>query len=225
MTNSKKPTGVAEKEYVLGRKTNKAWRYRLQRRTYEAIQAIKKYASRKDSILDIGTAEGLTLGLIKKNFPSAKCVGIEYNQELIEMNQDNNIEIIQGDAQSLPFFDNSFNIATCTAVIEHLDKPFKMITESYRILKKNGILIVTVADPFFDKIADLMPGYDNAGHICKFNLKRLKDYFQKANFQILTAEKFMISPFGFPAELKIEKLIKLLNLDFLLFNQLIVGKK
>ncbi len=219
------PIGVLDKKYTLGRKHKKSLRYRLERRTHEVIQAIHQlHPQNIKSILDVGTAEGLMLSSIKKKFPQAECIGLEYSRELINMNQDKNIKIIQGDAQNLPFKDNSFDIAIATALIEHLSEPFKMLTETYRVLKKDGLVIITTPDPFFDKIAELI-SREESHHLERFDLPKLKNYFGKANFQILQTEKFMMSPIGFPAELKIEKLIKFLKLDFILLNQLIVGKK
>lgn len=226
MVNMKSiPSGVLDKSYAWGRKNKKSWRYRVKRRTYEVIQAINKYhPSNIDAVLDVGAAEGLILGSIKKKFPKAECVGLEYSQELINLNQNKNIKIVQGDAQNLPFENNSFDIAVATAIIEHLPQPLKMLTEIYRILRPNGILILTTPEPFFDKIAELI-SKEESHHLEKFGLKKIKNYFQKVNFQILYAEKFMMSPIGFPAELKIEKIIKLLKLDFFLLNQLIIGRK
>ena len=80
------PPGVLNEKYALGRQTKRAWQYRVKRRTDEVIQSIHKYyPSKKDSIsiLDIGAAEGLMLSAIKKEFPEARCVGLEYSQKLI----------------------------------------------------------------------------------------------------------------------------------------------
>ena len=141
MKNKKNiPFGVCDKSYALGRKYKRAWRYRLKRRSYEVIQAIHEYhPSKIDAVLDIGTAEGAMLSLIKKEFPQTQCTGLEYSQELIDMNQDENIKIIQGNAQNLPFEDNSFDIVVATAIIEHLPQPAQMLSEAYRVLRKNGI--------------------------------------------------------------------------------------
>lgn len=218
------PVGVENKNYVLGRKNKISWKYRLKRRTLEVIQSIHRYHSSKiNSVLDIGTAEGAMLSFIKKEFPQADCIGLEYSQELIEMNQDKNIKIIQGDAQNLPFTNNSFDVIIATAVIEHLAQPLKLLTEAYRVLKTDGIFILTTPDPFFDRIARIM-GKEKE-HQKTFNLSELRKNLSKTGFRILCAEKFMISPIGFIAELKIEKLIKLFKLDFVLLNQLIIGKK
>jgi len=218
--------GVLDKTYALGRQTKKSWRYRLKRRTYEIIRSINKYCpSKKNSILDIGAAEGLMLSAIKRMSPEAKCVGLEYSKELIERNRDEKINLVQGDAQDLPFQNDSFDIVTAAAVIEHLPQPAKMLAEARRVLKKDGVLIMTTPDPFFEKIAGMIGHLDKEKHLETFNLKKLKKCLEDAGFQILLAEKFMLSPMGFPLELKIEKLLKLFKLDFILLNQIIVGKK
>jgi ubiquinone/menaquinone biosynthesis C-methylase UbiE len=218
-------SGVLGKDYARGRNTRLSWRYRLRRRSLEVIRAINAYhRSKIDAILDIGTAEGLMLSRIKKEFPQTECIGIEYSRELIDYNRDNNIKIIQGDAQNLSFNDSSFNIVIATAIIEHLPEPAQMLSEAYRVLKPGGILILTTPSPFFDKIAEYFNGGE-ANHIEKFGLRRLKKDFQKTGFCILSAERFMMSPIGFPKELIIEKIIKLLRLDFILLNQLIIGRK
>lgn len=58
-----------------------------------------------------------------------------------------------------------------------------------------------------------------------FNLKKLAKLAKSERFQVLEAEKFMMSPVGFPAELKIEKLMKKIGLGFILLNQLVVARK
>lgn len=217
--------GVLDKNYALWRQTKKSWKYRLKRRTQEVIRAIHKHSSLElASILDIGAAEGAMLSLIKKEFPMVECIGLEYSQELIDLNQDENIKIIQGDAQNLPFKDNSFDIAIATAVIEHLSQPALMLKEAYRVLRKNGLLILTTPVPFFDALTRII-NQEKSPHQKTFNVKELKNIFQETNFHVIYAGKFMMSPIGFPGELKIEKIIKFLKLNFVLLNQLIVGKK
>lgn len=213
------------KKYHLERKTKLAPKYRLKRRGYEVIQGIKKYYPEAKAILDIGTADGLMLSRIKKKFPQAECVGLEYSQELINSCRDKNIKIIQGDAQNMALKNNSFDVAIATALIEHLDKPMKMLREIHRVLRSGGILILTTPNPFFEKIAELIGHFEKEIHQETFTIKKLKKYFKKAGFEIIKTKRFMISPIGFPFELTIEKLLRTLKLDFILLNQLVIGKK
>jgi len=201
--------------------------HQLQKRTEEIINSIKKYtnAQKIDSILDIGTADGLMLSDIKKKFSWINCVGIESSKELINYCKDPNIKIIEGNAYLLPFENNLFDIIIAAAIIEHLKEPKKMLDESWRVLKNGGLLIITTPDPFFNKIAELIGFFDKGGHEKTYNLKELKKILSKNNFQIVEAKKFMVSPISLPFELKIEKLLKFLKLDFILLNQLIIAKK
>jgi len=221
-----------DQEYNRKRAANTHFNYRLRRRTDEVIRAIYKHHPLSTGfILDIGAADGLMLSRIKKKFPKAKCVGLEYSLELIAANKDRGIKIIHGDAHNLPFPDNSFDIAIASAVIEHMERPEKMLREARRVLKKEGILIVTTAVPFFEKIARIIGHLKNdellkgEQHHTMFNIRKLKEYFREGGFRILQTDKFLISPVGLPAEIKIEKLIKFFRLDFVLLNQLIVGRK
>lgn len=218
--------GVMTQNYHQERKIRLSRRYRLKRRGYEVIEAIRKHHPLNiETILDVGTADGLMLSRIKKEFPSAECIGLEYSEELMKACKDKNIKIIQGDAQNLPFENNSFDIAIATALIEHVDDPIKMLAETHRVLKPGGIFIATTPVPFFDKIAELIGHIEKELHQEKFTIKKLKKYFETANFQVLQTKKFMISPIGFPGEIKLEKIIRCLGLGFILLNQLIVGKK
>nr|WP_177199510.1 class I SAM-dependent methyltransferase [Clostridium frigidicarnis] len=51
------------------------------------------------------------------------------------------IKFMQGDAENLPFEDNTFDIVTCQTVLIHLKNPLKALSEMKRVLKKGGILI------------------------------------------------------------------------------------
>lgn len=218
--------GILEKNYHEKRGKKLTLKYSLKRRGDEVIEAIKKYyPSNINAILDIGTADGLMLSRVKKEFPPAKCIGLEYNKELINTCEDKNIEIIQGDAQNMPFENNSFDIVYATALIEHLNEPIKMLQETYRILKPNGIIIITTPDPFFDKIAQAIGHIEKDTHQETFTIKKLKNYFSMTNLKTLEAKKFMLSPIGLPLELTIEKILKFLKIDFILLNQVIIGKK
>jgi len=57
------------------------------------------------------------------------------------------------------------------------------------------------------------------------NLSRLRSLLQQAGFEVLRAYKFMMSPWGFPAELVIERLLRAVGLSFMLLNQMAVVRR
>ena len=118
-----------------------------------------------------------------------------------------------------------FDVVVATAVIEHVSEPAKMVAESRRVLKNEGICIFTTPDPFFERIATKIGHIKEGTHQKTFRLSELRSLFESQVFKILKAEKFMMSPIGFPYEVKIEKILKSIGLKFLLLNQLVVGQK
>lgn len=222
----RKPKGTLDINYHVGRKTKRSLKYRLQRRTHEVIRAIKMYHSNEiNSILDIGAADGLMLSRIKKGFPKAECLGLDYSKDLIASNEDPTIKMICADAQHLPFEDNCFDIAIATAVIEHVPDPDKMLAEAHRVLEREGILILTTPDRFWEHIATMVGHLKAEQHQTLMNLRELQNVFKKVGFEVLEAEKFMLSPIGMPFEFGVEKIVKNLRLRFLFANQIVVGKK
>lgn len=218
--------GTLGRSYHLERKAKKSLKYRLKRRTEEVVTSIKKYYSgTPKDFIDLGTADGLMLSMIKDYFPSARCVGLEYSLELLETNKDNRITIIQGDVNALPIQNKSFDIAIAAAIIEHLPNPKKMLEEAKRVLRRNGILILTSPDPFWEKIATMIGHLHKEQHFKLMKLKELISLFKEVGYDIVNQNKFMLSPFGMPLEIPIENFVRKIGLHFLFANQLIIGKK
>ncbi len=213
-------------EYHKRRKRRGALRYRLEKRTKEVLEAVKKHRGTKiTSLLDIGCADGLMLNLLNQGLAISLSIGINSSLELLRANLNPDIKMIQGWAENLPFRNEEFEVIIATAVIEHLSQPTRMIKECYRLLKKGGILIITTPVPFWDKIARKTGLLKEKGHQKTFSLSILKALLTSQDFNILKAEKFMFSPIGFPFEEKIERILKKPLFNSLLANQIIVGSK
>jgi len=218
--------GVLDKEYAVARQIKRSHIYRLKRRTLEVLKSIKTFHPEKPgSILDIGTADGLMLRNLKDVFPNATCAGIEYAKDLMACCESKTIHLIQGDAVVLPIKDNAFDVVIATAIIEHVSEPIQLIREASRVLRGNGIFIVTTPHPFWEGIATYIGHLKKEEHHELITLSKLISLFNTAGFEIANAEQFMISPIGMPFELTLEKILKFFRLNFLLLNQIIVGRK
>ena len=135
--------------------------------------------------------EGKTLKIGIANHRITKGVSLdcvkEYNPDILcDLNK-----------EKIPREDNSFDIIIAGEVLEHTINPYKVVKEFHRILKQNGILILSVPNScsLVNRLNMLrgklptgcaMPSNDNtyAHHIVDFNLKSLKEVLEKANFTI-----------------------------------------
>lgn len=223
----KSQKGVLSSEYHDGRKRKRALKYRLARRTDEVLGVIKAYKSDTDSLslLDIGTADGLMLDRLCQDLNIQTPVGLDFSAELLKTNPHHTSHFIQAEAMELPFDDGVFDVVVATAVIEHVPDAGKMLGECHRVLTEDGLCIVTTPDPFFEHIATKIGHLEDEQHNETFNLSKLKSLFEVQRFTVVKAEKFMMSPIGFPSELAIEKIMKRAMLGFLLLNQMVVGRK
>lgn len=95
-------------------------------------------------ILDVGCANGYYTKLYAKK--CKRIIGIDSNHELIKRAKEENpkIEFIEADAEKIPFEDEEFDIIIMSDVLEHVKSEELALNEVYRVLKKNGKLIITV---------------------------------------------------------------------------------
>jgi ubiquinone/menaquinone biosynthesis C-methylase UbiE len=65
------------------------------------------------------------------------------------------VDRIEGDAENLPFKSDVIDVITCFDTFEHLIRPTLLLKESYRCLRRGGVLIIEnpVANPI-DIISD-----------------------------------------------------------------------
>tara|TARA_Y100001978_G_C23592057_1_gene384388 strand:+ start:120 stop:803 length:684 start_codon:yes stop_codon:yes gene_type:complete len=225
--------GLLNKDYAEGRKKKRSLKYRLWRRGYEVSKAIKLYkreeinTNKTLKVLDLGCADGLMIKKLSKEF-NISATGIELSKDLYESAVINcpDAIIINSDINEIDFSeDEKFDLIICTAVLEHLQNPSKVVSKIFNLLSINGITVWTVPDPFWEKIATLVGHLDGEQHHHIPNIKELKKLANSNNLKVVKAKKFMFSPIGFPLEIKIERLLIKLRLSALMANQLLIAKK
>jgi SAM-dependent methyltransferase len=213
-------------EYSEGRKTRRALTYRLRRRADEVIRSMQMYyQGEPKDLLDLGSAEGKALSYVQDAFTRTRMTGLEFSPELIDVCTDNRFTMIEGDAMQPPFAPNSFDVLSATALIEHVESPIELCRKMYELLRPGGVFVLTTPDPFFERIAGAIGHLDDEAHQETMTVKRLRYYLAEAGFDVVEAGKFMCWPWGFPGEIAVEKFMKKIGLEFLLLNQLAVGRK
>ncbi|KKP59476.1 MAG: Demethylmenaquinone methyltransferase [Candidatus Magasanikbacteria bacterium GW2011_GWC2_34_16] len=94
-------------------------------------------------VLDVGAGTGrLTLKLAKAG---AEVVALDVSEEMLKriMNYESRIKVVIGDAEDLPFPNESFDFVTAAFLVVHLKDLERFFDEVYRVLKPNGKFLVT----------------------------------------------------------------------------------
>ncbi len=94
-------------------------------------------------ILDVGAGTG-RLALALSNI-GAEVTALDVSFEMLKVlsGKNNKIETKIGEAENLPFDENSFDFVTAAFVVVHLKNPMSFFDEAYRVLKNDGKLIIT----------------------------------------------------------------------------------
>jgi len=221
---SERPRGVMGSEYHHDRLKSPGPRYRLKRRALEAARIVRQHAAPNPVILDLGTADGLMLDIVCESTRPSLAVGIDLSWELLQSNQ-RTVPVLMADAERLPFNASSFDAVIATAIIEHVPHPGRFVDEIRRVLKPDGVCIITTPVPLFEEIASKLGFLKEDDHQETFTLKKMAGLMISSRFDLLEAEKFMMSPIGFPAEQRLEKIMKRIGLAPLLLKQLVAARK
>lgn len=103
-------------------------------------QVVKLIPIKAKRILDIGCGDGVLLSLIKRG----RLYGVDLDQKSLDYAATRvKAQLEKAPAEKLPFKNNYFDTVVATEIIEHLSHPKQMLTETRRVLKPDGRLIIT----------------------------------------------------------------------------------
>lgn len=133
------------------------------------------------------------------------CTGID--KEKKELGE---IEVVSCDItkEPLPFKDESFDILYHKSLIEHLSEPSHLMSESYRVLKRGGKLIVLTPD----WVTQMKNFYEDFTHCRPYTPLALNDLLTMYNLKNVVSEKFYQLPviWKYPFLIIFSKMLSLL---------------
>ena len=198
------------------------------------IQIINKLANFeiKGNLLDVGCANGEFLFLAKKQ--GFNIYGVEANTYTAGIAVNNGLNVFNGILEDANFKDNYFSVIYLGDIIEHVVDPVALLKECKRILKKEGIIIISTPNTdcfwvlatqfichwFLFPWSVLIPPY----HLYLFSKDNFKKLLYKFDFKILEIEynnvslRHELGGTGLLSKLKREKSIKILLYTVLVFS-------
>ena len=179
------------------------------------------YIKENMKILDVASGTGYGANLLKNKINSIDIVGVELDPFAVEYSnyiygKNDNIKYLEGSILELPFEDNSFDIVTSFETIEHVEDDRGQIKEVLRVLKNDGIYILStpnawskhlfgktkyhVRDYDYETITNLLKEYcevlecynQNSGSITPFNHKQKRGIIKTTDENNHLAECFIL---------------------------------
>lgn len=138
-------------------------------------------------VLDIASGEGYGSNILATY--AQNVIGVDISDEAIEhaktKYKKDNLKFIQGDAIKIPLEDNSIDVVVSFETIEHHDKHVEMINEIKRVLKKDGILIISSPDKYhYSEVRN----YNNIFHVKELYYEEFRtlitEYFKNVSFYL-----------------------------------------
>ncbi len=198
---------------------------KLEDRLKIVLEVFSRYEFER--ILDVGCGNGNFTVLIGKACKAKEIYGLDISEKYIEMARKIGIKVfrLDVDSEDFPFKDNYFDAVFAGEIIEHLYDPDHLLDEVYRVLKKDGILILTTPNlacwqnrislllgfqPYATTVSlryrvghifgdsDVLPReiIQSRRHISVFTLKALIRLLRRHNFSILDIKNCPIELFS-----------------------------
>lgn len=151
------------------------------------LQLITKYYTPGKRLLDVGCGAGFFLKAAEEIGWEAEGVEIapaasDYAQNIVK------VKVMKGKLEDLRLPAEKFDLVVLIETIEHFMNPLKTLKEINRILKKEGVLIISTPD--YKSLSRLFLGKNWAvlspeEHFSVFTQKTLSSILQRAEFCVL----------------------------------------
>lgn len=162
------------------------------------LDIINKLNLQGKNILDVGCYNGTFLSLIKNR--NNNFFGLEVSDWGVEQSRKREMKIEQyffDDKTKFPYENNYFDVIVAGEIIEHIYDTDFFLTETYRILKSEGKLLLSTPNVAslgrrllllfgINPIIELSPNEPaSSGHIRYFTFRTLRKLLEKHNFRTI----------------------------------------
>lgn len=151
----------------------------------ERVSIVKNFVATKGKVLDIGASTGAMLDIFKKD--GWQTVGVEPS-ESGKIAEKKGHQIINLYFEKAKLQSNYFDMVVMNHTLEHMDNPVLVLKKVYKLLKRDGILLVDVpnAGGIGSRILGKKWPYRlPLEHKHQFTKESLSNVFEKSGFKII----------------------------------------
>lgn len=105
---------------------------------------VKSYQTHAERVLDLGCGNGLSTDYLAEELQPHRIAGMDLSWQSLQMGKQAGVlaPLLCGSVNRLPFRDQTFDVVTSHAMVEHLDDADTALAEMDRVLKAGGLLVI-----------------------------------------------------------------------------------
>lgn len=138
--------------------------------TKDVVLKMKQYY--QGDILDYGAGTAKYRSILEEDSKS---------YTTFDMDDSVDVDVV-GDVLDAPFEEESFDTVVSTQVLEHVEKPWVMVSEIYRILRTGGVCVLSA--PF------IVPYHAHPNDFFRFSKVGMASLFKNEGFEIIECESY-----------------------------------
>ena len=183
----------------------------MRRRIIKPLKkGLNNFSNRKKSslkILDVATGSGRTLKQLRGAFPKEKIIGLDLSGSYLKeasrfiSNLDGDlIELVKGNAEKLPFDDNSLQGISCVYLFHELPRPIRknVLSEFFRVLEPGGILVIadSIQENDSPDFIQIMENFHKSFHepfYCDYIKEDINSKIQETGFSNIISNSFFMT--------------------------------
>ncbi len=151
------------------------------------------------NLIDIGCGNGAFLSVFHETSPETKLSGLDISREMVERSRERNpkAEIVEGDAENMPFESKSFDAVSCHMSVHHHPHPASSLAEMYRIMDVGGTVLINELDgpAWLRRLMNWCFTWWKTGDHAVYSRREMEEMLRRAGFRCIRSHK--ISPISY----------------------------
>ena len=179
--------------------------YRLKNIAKPRSEWLNSFFNQPGKYLDVGCSTGMIIESMKNL--NWTCQGSEFSLDAIKIAKHHGLNVSNSDLNDEDIFEKgSFDLITLFEVLEHVSDISDLITNIRSLLKKEGLLIITVPNINGIEFKFIKENHTNILPPAHIN------YFSEKSFQIIAEKfKFKIEKISTPGKLDVSNILDAIN--------------
>lgn len=166
------------------------------------LQRIEPLLIDAQTVIDLGCATGASARPLKKRFPKARLVGVDFARNMVRtadarQSWFSRSAFVQAEARALPFANESIDVVFSNQLLPWVANPDEVFVEIARVLRKGGVFAFATLGP--DSLLEISRAWrdiDDGQHVSRFpDMHNLGDGLVNAGLRdpVLDVDRLTIS--------------------------------